>query len=71
MRYAVFALALVGALAFAVATQPSRPVKPPCESGMWQEQFSGGYDGYENVCMIVDRPSHRDPIPSFSYSLDV
>ena len=69
MKYVLIpVIVLVAIVAFAVITEPSRPVRPPCESGMWQEQFSTG--GYENVCMPVHRPRH-DPIPSFSYTLDV
>ena len=69
MRFGLaLVLALVGALAFAGTTLP--PGRPPCESGMWQEQWNGdGHDG-EQVCMTMDRP-HHDPIPSFRYSLDV
>ena len=68
MRYVLIAvLALVATVAFAVITQP--PGRPPCESGAWQETWTDGYNGQE-VCMPVHRPRH-DPIPSFSYSLDV
>jgi hypothetical protein len=71
MRFGlVLVLVLVGALAFAVITEPSRPVRPPCESGMWQEQWNGDGHNGEEVCLTMDRP-HHDPIPSFSYSLDV
>ena len=74
MRYVLTLTVLLGAIVVlvvgSVITQPSRPVRPPCESGAWQEQWNGdGHDG-EEVCLTFDRP-HRDPIPSFSYSLDV
>lgn len=69
MRYAlVGVVVLVATVAFALVMTPG-VARPPCESGAWQESWMDGHDGDE-VCMPVAHP-RNDPLPSFSYSLDV